>query len=107
MPFTIDELTDLKTLAVVAMNQAYRDAATKAGEDFLSALRIDGERAQPCLGEAATQKLDHAHELRDLHTRVGIELDDTLVAADPDRKLYPAAHARVRDRKAAADPEVF
>lgn len=108
MAFTIDELRAIKTVAVVAMNQAYRDAATKAGEDFLSALRVDGERAQPQLGEVARRALNRAQDLRRLHDRIGVELDDTLVASDPDpdHPLYPAATARVRERHERADGSV-
>lgn len=100
----IYDLHKLKTLAVVAMNHARKDAEALAGADFLAALRVDGCRAQPQLGEQAKRGLERVDALAALADRVGIVLDAEMVAADPDGKNYPAAHARVRERAAAADP---
>jgi hypothetical protein len=103
-PLSIDDLHALKSLAVQAMNRQRRAAEAIAGEDFLRALRIDGYRAQPQLGEQGRRSLAKVDEFRGLHERVGVLLDETLVAADPDRKLYPAAHERTTERLRLAAP---
>lgn len=95
---SIDDLNAIKTIVVVAMNRERREAEARAGADFLQALRIDGERAQPQLGENARRAVDRTRELGELHDRIGGVLDEACVEADPDCKVFRAAHARVRDR---------
>ncbi len=99
---SIDDLHALRTIVVVAMNGRRAEAWAEAGADFLGALRVDGNRAQPQLGEVARRALARVDEIAALYDRLGAVLDAELVAADPDRTRYPAAHARARDRMAKA-----
>lgn len=104
---SISDLTKLKSLAIQAMNAERKHAEAAAGADFVQVLASDIQPPdcwRPRLSDTARTRLEFSRECAALADRVGIVLDEALVAADGDGTNYPAAHARVRDRAAAADP---
>ncbi len=107
---SIDDLVTLKTLAVRSMNEERKRAEAAAGEDFVQVLGRDIEPPacwRPKLSATAQARLDVSRARAALADRVGVVLDDALVAADPDGTEYPAAHARVAERARAGDKAAF
>lgn len=94
---TIEDLQAIRTELKVAANRARKEAEAFAGADILVAPQSDAT-AWDKFGGLTRNALKRTEELHALHRRVGVVLDDMLVAADPEGINAPAAHARVHER---------
>lgn len=96
---SIEDLQAIRTELRFAANRAREDAEALVGADVLVASQTAVPvSVRPKLRLQTQHALNRIEELRALQGRVGIVLDDMLVAADPEGINAPAAHARVHER---------